>query len=332
MITVKVSSPFDWPLERQTPGGRGVWGNCRFVVNQEIEECDFWVVLEGVKITERVRCPRENTLLITCEPPDVKSYSREFLAQFKAVITCNRNLPHPNLLFTQQGLPWMIGAELDVETLTWNNFKSFEELSRPVPKKSKLLSVVLSRKRITPGHIARERFIQMLIDELGEAVDVFGIGYSPLRDKWDAIAPYRYHLVIENSRVPDYWSEKLADAFIGEAFPLYVGCPNIFDYFSGRSIEIIDIGSGNCAIEKVKKIISSDQDCRRRNDLLKEKQAILREYNLFALISHLLDSSSSFKGKNVSLSIHPDQNFTSKIGRFKQLLKKFFAEVNGVFV
>jgi len=41
MIKVNVSTPFpEWPLPRQTPGQTGIWGNCQFFVNQQLEECD----------------------------------------------------------------------------------------------------------------------------------------------------------------------------------------------------------------------------------------------------------------------------------------------------
>ncbi|NQW47660.1 MAG: hypothetical protein HQ464_07830 [Planctomycetes bacterium] len=39
----------------------------------------------------------------------------------------------------------------------------------------------------------------------------FGQGVKPLADKWDGLAPYRSTIVIKNSRVPHYWTEKIAD-------------------------------------------------------------------------------------------------------------------------
>jgi hypothetical protein len=40
---------------------------------------------------------------------------------------------------------------------------------------------------------------------------------------------------LENSQSPHYWTEKLTDAYLGWAFPLYVGCPNVGDYFAKES-------------------------------------------------------------------------------------------------
>ena len=49
MYKIKISTQFpEWPLLRQTPGSKGIWDNCQFFVNQDVEECDMWVVYEGL--------------------------------------------------------------------------------------------------------------------------------------------------------------------------------------------------------------------------------------------------------------------------------------------
>lgn len=75
MITVKLttSSP-EWPLFRQTPASSGIWGNCRFYLNEKVEECDFWVVYEGLS-----------------EPPHIKPYNQRFLKQFGMVVTFRKD-------------------------------------------------------------------------------------------------------------------------------------------------------------------------------------------------------------------------------------------------
>ena len=49
--------------------------------------------------SRRLRCPRENTVLVTHEPPAIKSYGRDFCAQFGRVLSCHdsRSLSHPRL-------------------------------------------------------------------------------------------------------------------------------------------------------------------------------------------------------------------------------------------
>ena len=107
---IKLSDPFtSWPIVRQTPGSHGVWGNCEFFVNKEVQECDYWVVYEGLKAVESTRCPPQNTILITGEPPTVKSYPPGFLAQFGTVITCHTAIIHPHIIHSQQSQPWHAG-------------------------------------------------------------------------------------------------------------------------------------------------------------------------------------------------------------------------------
>ena len=37
MLTVRISNTYpEWPLLRQTPGGKGVWGDCRFFINEDV--------------------------------------------------------------------------------------------------------------------------------------------------------------------------------------------------------------------------------------------------------------------------------------------------------
>lgn len=41
-----------------------------------------------------------------------------------------------------------------------------------------------------------------------------------------------FHIVIENARQRDYFTEKIIDCFATETVPIYIGCTNISDYFN----------------------------------------------------------------------------------------------------
>src|SRR6185436_3361227 len=125
-------------------------------------------------------------------------------------------------------------------------------------KKDKVLSIVVSNKTFTKGHKKRFDFLQKIEKELGDTIDIFGFGFKTIEDKWDAIAPYKYHIAIENASYNDYWTEKLSDAFLGQTHPIYYGCPNIYDYFPKNSLSVIDIEKPDEAIEKIKGIIRSN--------------------------------------------------------------------------
>jgi len=97
--------------------------------------------------------------------------------------------------------------------------------------KSKLMSVITSSKDFTEGHQKRLNFVRRLKDYFGEDIDVFGRGIREVDDKWDAISPYKYHIALENSVYPHYWTEKLGDVYLSGAYPIYYGCLNLEDYF-----------------------------------------------------------------------------------------------------
>ena len=91
MIRVKFSmNGSNFPLIWQTPGGKGIWGNCEFILDSDLEECDYWFVYENLKRTETTLCPRSNVIFITGEPPEVRHYNPFFLRQFSRVLTRSR--------------------------------------------------------------------------------------------------------------------------------------------------------------------------------------------------------------------------------------------------
>ena len=98
--------PARWgEFERQSPGGKCIWGDYKFIFNQDIEECDYWVVFDQIPKTETCYCPSKNTLFITAEPPHIGVYPSAFLDQFYNVIACDPAIwctktPYPNV-FTE---------------------------------------------------------------------------------------------------------------------------------------------------------------------------------------------------------------------------------------
>ena len=156
------------------------------------------------------------------------------------------------MLYQHTAQPWHVGVNRDTETSTLS-FDDFHDLAS-VPK-TKFASVVCSSLTTTEGHRKRIRFIEKLKSNLGANVDIYGRGFNPIADKWDAIAPYKYHIVLENSRYPHYWSEKIADAFLAYAFPIYYGAPNLGEYFPSGSFAPIDLTDPDAALSIVESVI-----------------------------------------------------------------------------
>ncbi len=324
MITVKLSHP-PWPIVRQTPGQNSVWGNCRFFCNTDVAHCDYWFVLEspGSK-KEKAFCPKANTVFIAGEPPTIKTYKKEFLHQFAAVISSDINIDHPHPVFQQSGLPWHVGRRqrnhINIEFT-----KDYDELKRmtSIPK-TKLLSVVTSSKIMTEGHRKRFEFAKRLKTHFGDKIDLFGRGLNEIEDKWDALADYRYHVAIENSEVNHYWTEKLADAFLAGCYPIYHGCPNIADYFSPDSFSPVDIHDPLKAIAVIEACIEQNKYESSQSRIWESREKVLDRYNLFALIADYIEkdrqSTGERPGRPVKITIRKEPSDSNLIYRFKKKL------------
>jgi len=323
MRLVKVSQQHPtWPFLRQTPGCSGIWGDYQFVFDKDIKECDAWIVIGDLRDNqEQAYCPLDRVLLVNEEPPTMRSYPEAFLAQFAIIATCGgHNFDHPEVVETFPLQPWYLGVNLQslhvpskesAVRFTYDNFKNMEP-----PEKKKLLSVMCTDKSFTAGHTKRAEFVQSLKAHFGNQIDVFGRGFQFISDKWEAIGDYEYHIAIENSRFPHYWTEKLADAFLGWSYPLYYGCPNIADYFDENSLTTIDIESPEEAIWKIEEVIR--QKPWRKEAIAEARRRIIDVYNMFPMFVKLLDLPHEPKRKElVSLRSLPNIE-----GYTKTFLKK----------
>ena len=316
MIRIKLSTPNpDFPLIRQTPGSKGIWGDYAFFINQDIVECDYWIVFDALGKTEKTVCLPENIILFTGEPPSVKKYSNSFIRQFSTIVTCHKNIKHKNVIYKQQGLPWMAGAKYLGKENKWDsiNFLNYDDFQlNNLPKKEKEISIIVSNKTYTQGHEQRIKFLKRLIETLGSRIDVFGRGFNEIEDKYDSIANYRYSVVLENSSYSDYWTEKLSDTYLCGSFPFYYGCPNILDYFPDGSIAKIDIFNIEASINTIKSVIESDKYENSRDLLDKSRDLVLNKYNLFPSIVSLIEDLEKINNnshKKGLIKIYPERRY-----------------------
>lgn len=282
MYTVKFTPYRKRVMFNQTRGGEGYSsdGRYKFLFGDDVREADFWVVQgKGIRKKESCRVARENTILLTTEPRSVLVYPHDYTRQFGMVYTSQTQLRHPNVVLGPPALPWFIAPTHDYDTLT----------TAPAPEKTKLISVITSDKAFTRGHLDRIAFVMRLKERYGNKIDLFGRGINDFEDKWDVLAPYKYHVVIENSSVPYYWTEKLSDCYLTRTLPIYYGCTNVGDYFPREACEPIDIADfdGCCAL--IDRLIAEDAYASRKEALDEAHELVLGKYNLFDLIASLCD-------------------------------------------
>lgn len=103
--------------------------------------------------------------------------------------------------------------------------------------KTKNLSIIASEKRETIGHKMRHD----IINRFRSSFDVIhGRGYQYVEYKFESLSPYRFSTIIENSRIDDYFSEKLIDCLLTGTIPIYYGTNNIGNYFDTNGMLLID--------------------------------------------------------------------------------------------
>lgn len=328
MIKVKLSTDFPYePIIRQTPGRRGIWGNCQFYINSEMDDCDYWVVYNGVSRPESAYCPPQNTILITGEPPTITDYPAAYTRQFARVVTCHSHISHPRLILNQTGLSWHTGRVLvdikNCQSVINRDYDDFKDM-HTLPK-SKLMSVITSSKDFTEGHQKRLNFVRRLKDYFGEDIDVFGRGIREVDDKWDAISPYKYHIALENSAYPHYWTEKLADVYLSGAYPIYYGCPNLEDYFPAGSYTQVNIDDVDGAIRTIQECIHEQRYEGSLDRIIEARNMALDRYNLFALIAELVQEPVPTKkrivvaaGQSVSSVVSDQAKAKARISFYPQ--------------
>jgi hypothetical protein len=314
MKIVKVSTPFpEWPLHQQTPGNAGVWGNYRFAINQAVEQCDYWVVYEGLSKKESVQCPARCTILLTAEPPNIKHYSAPFTRQFSNVFSAHPELQSRGARKAQPCLPWHVGRHISGVNKVFD--KNYDYLSGcAIPEKRHLISVIASDKSFTAEHRYRLEVVRALDAAFGSQIHLYGRGLRDVEDKWDAIAPYKYHVVLENGAFPDYWTEKLSDSYLAWAYPLYMGCPNIASYFPAHSFTQLEWGDTVAGIKTIEKVLREDPFEDALPSIKGARRQCLEEYNFFPYLANVCDSLPAI-GKRVRVELWPEAEKQLRVPR-----------------
>ena len=320
-------------MHRQTPGHslRSQDGRYEFCLDDTMDEADFWVVQgKGVRQVQTCRVAPENTILLTTEPHSVLVYPQRYTDQFGLVVSCQQQLRHRNVRYGPAILPWFVGYKPDGRGgYTFTEDYDSLSLSTAPPPKEKLISVITSNKAFTRGHLDRIKFVEQLKARFGDRIDVFGRGFRPFDDKWDVLRPYKYHVAIENSSEPYYWTEKIADCYLTGTFPIYHGCTNLSDYFRREAFEPIDIRRPEAAIHTIEAVIDSGRYEASAAVLGEMKSRVLGEYNMFEYAARLCDQLNPDAPKQLvsiqpcrsGLDWHNFVNYTVKNNYYKLLTK-----------
>ncbi len=287
MTRVYIAKNWDWPdLMRQTPGERGIWEDIEFTL-QPVASCDYVIVLNGPARPLTVSCPPQHVWSIMQEPPTGYDRARHRgIACSSRVYTQDVNLRGPRYVQSQPALPWHVN-------------RNYDYLVRcSVPEKERSLSWVTSNKDTWAGHGARLRFLERIRGRV--RFDLYGRGFRPIEDKWDALAPYRYSIAVESFQNPYYWSEKIADCFLAWTMPIYSGCSRIEEYFPAEAMIRIEIRDVERAVQQINDAIAGDAWRRRLDAIAEARRLVLTRHQLFAFVTGEIRAHEAAREASIS--------------------------------
>jgi hypothetical protein len=272
MIKVNILKNWDFPdLLQQTPGNTGRWGEIEFSINAE-QPADYVIVLNHPRQDTWAVCPPQHVWAVIQEPPaEFNKLMHRGDPSYARVYTTDEQLTRKRFIHSHPALPWHIN-------------RSYDFLKRvDVPQKTGDISWVTSNLANIQGHRDRMVFLEQIRGKL--EFDLFGRGFKQVDDKWQAVAPYRYTIAVENYSNPYYWSEKIADCFLGWSMPIYYGCTRITDYFPAEAMLLIDIHRPEEALERIREGVQAERWQRNLEAIRFAREQVLERHQLFPFVA-----------------------------------------------
>lgn len=224
-------------------GHRVLWGSEAYLslIEDETDPKDTWIIQEEENVTgERLRRLGATPKAILClESPIFAPRFYDRMEFWKTIF--------PHQFFFQGGTETLCFPSFDAEMITtthipWKDRKQLVMVSSNKHYRGiqdpPLDSPSYNRAIETQLHDHRYQGIGYFKPR--GSLDLFGQGWPPeiapaCEDKLKTIRSYKFSLCLENGQYPGYVTEKLIDCLVAEVVPLYLGAPDIHDYFPSDS-------------------------------------------------------------------------------------------------
>lgn len=244
---------------------------------------DLVIVFEALAPSAPRAIRARRIVFISGEPPEIGNHGRVFLGQFDAIFCAAApNISGVEVSGEQHFNNWHFGYS-SAEGRYRHDHRALRDLPRPT--KTSTLSTVTSNLNYLPMHIKRRALVEKLSVDYRGRIDFFGRPHRFVEYKEDAILPYRFHLCVENCASPGLWTEKIADALLGYAVPVYAGCPNIEQYFPGATIpiDLDDYASARATIDAI--LEDGESIYRQRFEaLIEARRRLIADFDISRLI------------------------------------------------
>ena len=252
---------------------------------------DWLVIVQYVSSAVVTSVPRQRRILVITEPTGV--FPSSYINQFGVLVSPFNVLAFRGVWFQSHGaLTSFFGLEFaNKQARSTMDYQGL--VTCPIPQKRDSISAVVSTKSVLPGHRDRLRFVQKLSAAIGPRLELYGHGFRDIADKSSAILPTKYHLVLENAVMPSFWTEKLADAYLGHALPIVSGPPDLGRWFPEASFVAIDIEDPSGAIEVINRALNDDLYSQRVDEIAEARKRVLRDERICPLIARVIASCAN---------------------------------------
>lgn len=305
MKIIKLTT-FPWLLTQEefnnyTPNNDGIVKGYKFYVNDDCDECDFWIVRGNIqKKIEKVQCTIGNLIFLQDEVYDERDYKIDFLSQFDAVVGPRQDLHHRRYIHCHEMFPWLFKN------------KTYQELMKPVELniRTNRLCMMTSDATWLKGHRIRFAFSNQLYGHFKNRIDIYGRGFTPFECKFEVLKKYKYCIALENNVYPGYFTEKLNECYLSEVLPFYYGCPDLDNYYDTNSFFKIDAEKLIESINIIEKAIDSDI-YESKIPLIREmKLKYFQNYHLPNKLIEILESNFSVINKKKKVTVYSELFFT----------------------
>lgn len=155
------------------------------------------------------------------------------------------------------------------------------------PDKTVDISCITSSKTAFRGHKERLKFLFNLQKKI--PFEIKGRGISAIDTKDEVLNLSKYSVVIENTKAPMYFTEKIIDAYLCYNVPVYFGAPDIFDYFPENSAIILDSLDVDIAYETICRAIKDNFYEKNLDKIIQARNLVLDKYNFYTNLVSMID-------------------------------------------
>jgi hypothetical protein len=278
-----------------TPKNSGKWNN---IMLTNFDDAQIIIILEKVKsdkIHKLLNCNKKIIYIKTEE----ETY-RKFTLDFMKDCVIESIIRHKDMFY----------ASL-YEHFTATTYDDFIDMK--IPKKNKLLSVIVSRNMTLDGHKKRVNFIKKLSSRFPNMIDIYGKGWTSEElgnnykgelgnyhvqsntgtTKKDGLINYKYSIAIENCIEKNCFTEKFNDPILCWTIPIYYGCNEINNFFPEKSYVKINIDNFDETCNIITNILteSLDFDNTQYESLKYARYLVLNSYNISNLVEKHINNN-----------------------------------------